>query len=1094
MAQKKNSGRPHPSSRPRPPQPAPPASSPKQQPTPKDQDSGLAVQSCPVAGFGASAGGLEAFNEVLHRLPVDTGLAVVFVQHLDPKHSSVLTELLSRSTRMPVLQVADDMHVEPNHVYVIPPNTNISISKGCLKLEPRPSTSPHMPIDHFFHSLAGEQGGRAIGVVLSGTASDGTLGLKAIKAEGGITFAQSPESAKYDGMPRSAVAAGCVDFVLTPEGIAGELVRLCRHPYLDRPRPPETQPESEGDFHEIFSMLRSATGVDFSYYKPGTIRRRTLRRMAVQKLTTPEQYTQYLRTHRDELDLLFQDLLINVTGFFREAATFSAIRSHLLPLMFKSRFLDEPFRVWVPGCSTGEEAYSVAMCVLEYTREARIETPVQIFGTDLSESALQKARAGTYPESISADISPERLRRFFVRSDGGYQIARAVRDVCVFARQNVTKDPPFSKLDLITCRNLLIYLGPLLQSKVMRLFHYALKPHGYVVLGTSEHIGTAGDMFFEPLDKQHRIYARKPAPAAITTDFGGYEERPGREPVRQSVSASIAESQMKVDRMILARYSPAAVVVDSHLKVVQFRGDTAPFLGQTSGEASLDLMKLARGRLGLEIRGLVERADSNAAPATSDVIPLASGSGIQNIRLSVTPVQGVTEPHFLVVFEVPASPEPERPKTKPPQRKESERIRELEHELTGTRQYLQSVIEEQEAATEELKSAHEEVQSSNEELQSTNEELLTAKEELQSTNEELTTVNEEMQSRNAELQQINNDLINLLSSVNIPIMMLGSDLRIRRFTPQAERILNLIPADIGRPISDFRLKINMPDVVESCRQVIDTLASKEREVQDNEGRVYSLWIRPYRTSDNRIDGVVLSLMDVTERRRSVEARYRRLFEAAKDGIVVADAQTGEIVDINPFVTKLFGHARNQLLGHKFWESELFAGIGIDGSIVPEAQDHESVQKLASLPTASGDRVDVEIVASLYAESERKVIQFNIRDLTARKRFEDKIQRNEEQARQAQKMEAIGRLAGGVAHDFNNILTAMLGYASLLRTRTRTPSQRMENAGTNPPRRRACRRPHQTTARLRPQADRDSGRPQPKLHRLRYAPDDRRLIE
>jgi two-component system CheB/CheR fusion protein len=992
-------------------------------------------QSCPVAGFGASAGGLEAFTEVLRHLPADTGLAFVFIQHLDPKHGSILTELLSRATKMQVIQAGDGMRVEPNRIYVIPPNSDIRISKGALRVRTRPPELPHMPIDTFFRSLAEDQGGRAIGVVLSGTASDGTLGLNAIKAEGGITIVQSPESAKYDGMPRSAIAAGSADLVLPPDRIAEELVRLRRHEYLSRPRPAEVPEEGERDLNEVFTMLRQATGVDFTNYKPGTIRRRTLRRMALHKFNTPAEYVRYLKEHREELDLLFQDLLINVTAFFREPATFKAIRSRILPTLFKGRSSDDTFRVWVPGCSTGEEAYSVAITVLEYLREARIDVPVQVFGTDLSEAALQKARAGVYPESIAADVSPERLRRFFVRVEGSYQIARFVRDVCVFAKQNVTKDPPFSKLDLITCRNLLIYLGPILQGKVMRLFHYALKPNGYLVLGASEHIGAAGEGLFEAVDKEHRIYSRKPAPMGVTPDFGSYDEQRA-EPAAAHAGAipTAAESQNRVDRMILARYSPPAVVLDQNLKVLQFRGDTSPYLGHVSGEATLDVTRMTRGGLGSEIRRLVGKADASSAPVKSDPVAVQSDrEEVRYIQIAVTPVHGLNEPQFLVVFEPAQPPQPNARKKRQARAAKSgdERVRELEQELASTRQYLQSVIEEQEAATEELKSAHEEVQSSNEELQSTNEELLTAKEELQSTNEELTTVNEEMQTRNAELHQVNNDLLNLLSSANIPILMLGNDLRIRRFTPQAERILNLIPADIGRPISDFRLKVSVPDIVSLCQEVIDTLVSREREVQDAEGRSYSMWVRPYRTSDNRIDGVVIALVDVTERKKAAEARYRRLFEAAKDGIVIADADTGEILDSNPFITKVFGFPRSRLIGQKYWESDLFRDTELGPSLALELRERESLQRTMWLQAESGEHIEVELVASLYAESERNVIQFNIRDISVRRRAEEQMQRSEDHLRQTQKMEAVGRLAGGVAHDFNNILTAILGYADLL---------------------------------------------------------------
>jgi two-component system CheB/CheR fusion protein len=1005
-------------------------------PESQEQD-GTGGHPCPVAGFGASAGGLEAFTDVLRHLPANTGLAVVFIQHLDPKHGSILTELLSRATKMKVVQAGDGMHVEPNCVYVIPPNSDISISKGVLHVRPRSPAVPHMPIDKFFRSLAEDQGGKAIGVVLSGTASDGTLGLNAIKAEGGITIAQSPESAKYDGMPRSAIAAGSVDLVLSPERIAEELVRLRRHEYLSRPHPAKAPEDGEKELGDVFTMLRMATGVDFTNYKPGTIRRRTLRRMALHKFNTPREYIRYLREHREELDLLFQDLLINVTAFFREPGTFKAIRAHVLPNLFKGRLPDDAVRVWVPGCSTGEEAYSVAITVLEYMREARIEVPLQVFGTDLSETALQKARTGIYPESIAADVSPERLRRFFVRVEGSYQIARLVRDVCVFAKQNVTKDPPFSRLDLITCRNLLIYLGPVLQGKVMRLLHYALKPNGYLVLGASEHIGTAGEPLFEVVDKEHRIYCRKPAAVTITQDFGAYDEYDNRETSRPRTEtpSSAVESQHRVDRMILERYSPPGVVVDQKLKVLQFRGDTSPYLGHGSGEATLDITRMMRGGLGPEIRKLVERAEKSSAPVKSETMAVPGDRNeVRHVQIVVSPVHGASEPQYLAVFEPVPAPASERRKTRriPASKGAQERrIEELETELASTRQYLQSVIEEQEAATEELKSAHEEVQSSNEELQSTNEELLTAKEELQSTNEELTTINEEMQIRNAELHQMNNDLLNLLSSVNIPIVMLGNDLRIRRFTPQAEKILNLIPSDAGRPINDFRLKVNVPDIVDLCREVIDTLVAREREVQDPEGRVYSMWVRPYRTSDNRIDGVVLALMDVTERKRAAEVRYRRLFETAKDGIVLADAETGEILDSNPFITKAFGYSRKLLAGQKFWESDLFRDTGIDEKLASELRERESVQKTVWLRGENGEATEVDVIASMYAESERDVVQFNVRDISERRRTEERLQRGEDQFRQAQKMEAVGRLAGGVAHDFNNILTGLLGYTDLL---------------------------------------------------------------
>ena len=1008
---------------------------PREEARPAEKDvEATPLQSCPVIGFGASAGGLEAMTEVLHHLPPDLGAAIVFIQHLDPKHSSMLTELLARTIRMPVQQVTDGMRIDRGRIYVIAPNTCIGIHNGRLVSQPRNPGVPHMPIDFFFRSLAGEQGSKAIGVVLSGTASDGTMGLKAIKEAGGITFAQEPETAKYDGMPRSAIVAGYVDSVLPPAGIADELVRLSQHPYMDRRRPSDELPEDEKAFEEILGMLRTAKGVDFAQYKPGTVHRRTFRRMAIHRVEKPEQYARFLKAHREELDLLFQDILIHVTSFFREPTTFKALASYVLPAVLKARSQDDPVRIWVPGCATGEEAYSVAICALECMRQAGVEVALQVFGTDLSEIALEQARTGVFPQSIESDVSPERLRRFFVSANGKYQIARSVRDVCIFARQNVTKDPPFSRLDLITCRNLLIYLGSRLQSKVLRLFHYALKPSGFLALGASENLGDTGNELFAPVDRQHKIYARKPARMVIDSDLSdGYVER--AEAPHPPAAAAQQEGAKSVDQLILAHYSPPAVVIDEDLRILQFRGDTSPYLRHSPGGASLNFTKLARGGIATEVRAMLYSPEVKTGPMKSKPLAVPIDGTEKKITVSILPVHGAPEPQYLVAFE-PAAAEPGRSiakqRTRTGRDANRERVAELEEELASTKRYLHSVIQQQEAAAEELKSAHEEVQSSNEELQSTNEELLTAKEELQSTNEELTTVNDEMQSRNAELQQINNDLINLLSSVNIPIVMLGNDLQIRRFTPHAERILNLLPGDVGRPVSDFRLKINVPDLVELCQEVVDRLVPREREVQDAEGRIYTMWVRPYRTADNRIDGVVLSLFDITERKQAAEARYRRLFEAAKDGIVVADVSTGEIVDSNPFVSKLLRYARTQLIGTRFWESDLFRNSEITEAVLDELHASESLQKSITLTSESGQQVPVDIIASLYSEADRTVIQFNIRDVSARKRMEEQARRNEEQLRDMQKMEAVGRLAGGVAHDFNNILTAITGFAELLR--------------------------------------------------------------
>ena len=998
-----------------------------------EQPGAQSARKAPIVGIGASAGGLEAFSELLTHLPDNTGLSFVFIQHLDPHHESKLTELLQRRTRMKVQQASDGMSAEPNEVYIIPPNTAMEIQDRTLQLSVRQTGPVQMPVDIFFRSLAEDQGAVSIGVVLSGSASDGTLGLTAIRGEGGITFAQDPASAGFDGMPRSAIAAGCVDFVLTPKGIAQELVRISRHPYVFDPDIARAQADQEREFAEIFGILRTTSGVDFSLYKHATVRRRIFRRMALHKIETLADYARFLRDRRSEADALFQDLLINVTAFFREPATFQALYDRVFPALILNRAADDPVRVWIPGCSTGEEAYSIAMVMTEFLSQSGTITPVQIFGTDLSDAALERARAGIYPESISVDVSPDRLRKFFTKVNGHYQITRTVRDLCIFARQNLTKDPPFSHLDLLMCRNLLIYLGPALQKKVMRVFHYALKPSGFLVLGMSESVGSSGDLF-APIDRTLKIYTRKSASIAVTVDFESYEDGPNRAPIVHSPPIDTpVDVQKRVEQALLSRYIPAALVVNRDLRILHFRGQTGRYLEHATGAANLNLQQMARGALGVEVRNLIQEIETKKSPIESKVVSVPLEKELESVELSVSPFDGVPgDPQYLVVFEAAKSPKPAvrgagpkkgRGKQEPP----ADRVRELEDELAITRRYLQTVVEDQEAITEELKSANEEIQSSNEELQSTNEELLTAKEELQSTNEELTTVNEEMQNRNDELVRTNNDLLNLLSSVNIPIVMLGNDLKIRRFTPQTERLLNLVPTDVGRPISDFKLKINVPDLEDLVRGVLDHLRPTQREVQDPEGRTYSMWIRPYRTSDNKIDGAVLALFDVTDRKQATEARYRRLFESSADAIIIADQATGAILDVNPFATRFLGNARNDLIGAPIYGLEVFANAGIRQQTVLELEENESLRRDASFTRRDGQWVEAEILANVYHEGDRQLAQFNLRDMTARR---SAISSGEVE-RDARDLETAARMAASISRNFGNDLTTILNLCDLL---------------------------------------------------------------
>ncbi len=630
---------------------------------PAAQDGNGKLQTCLVAGVGASAGGLEAFTTLLKSLPEDTGMAFVLVQHLDPKHASQLPVILSRSTRMPVTEVKDGMRVGPNQVYVIPSNTNMGILKGVLHLTPRnESSGQHMPVDFFLQSLARSHESRAIGVILSGTASDGTIGLKAIKENGGITFAEDEASARYPGMPRSAVAAGCVDFVLPPERIAGELARIALHPSL---KALVELPSENGDgdardgLRKIFTLLRKNTGVDFSQYRKSTISRRIQRRMVLTKVEDLDAYVDYIRENPAEIDALYQDVLIHVTHFFREPDTFKVLEKAVFPKLIANRSSPtDPIRVWLPGCSTGEEAYSVAISLMEFLKDKVAETPVQIFGTDVSERVIEKARQGIYAENIEAEVSPERLRRFFTKVEAGYQINKSIREMCVFARQNVIKDPPFSKLDLISCRNLLIYLEPALQKKLMPVFHYALKPDGFLLLGSAESTG-GFDELFRVADQKSKIYQRKPGSVRFTFDPASLTHVPEKVEYREKPALLAAETWSRLDvlkeadRLLISRYCPASVIVDENMEIVQFRGQINRFLQPAAGEASLNLYKMTGEALQMELRAAIQRAKQGNTPIRKEGLEIKFHDQPRTINIDVMPIAApaLRERCFIILFE-----------------------------------------------------------------------------------------------------------------------------------------------------------------------------------------------------------------------------------------------------------------------------------------------------------------------------------------------------------------------------------------------------------------------------------------------------------
>jgi len=865
-------------------------------------DEGLSTahqkQQCiPIAGIGASAGGLEAISHLLRALPADTGIGFVIVQHLAPDHESLLVDILGRVASMPVVEATDGRAVEPNRVYVIPPNADLEISHGVLHLKPRTTGfGLHLPIDQFLTSLAEDCKERSIGIILSGTASDGTLGFKAIKAAGGITFAQDEVSAKYGSMPQHAIAAGYVDFILPPQKIAQELVRIKLHPYVARE--PLTEDEgaqaiSEKYLNTIFSVLKIATGVDFSNYREPTVIRRVRRRMAVHNLETIASYINFLQQTMGEPQALYNDLLINVTGFFRDPEIFEVLQKKAFPQLLAAGETRASIRIWVPGCSTGEEAYSIAMCLSEYLAGIKSACGIQIFATDISDVALEVARTGIYTQSEVVDVSSDRLKRFFSEVAQGFQINKTIREMCVFAKQNLIKDPPFSKIDLISCRNLLIYLKPSLHKRLMPIFHYALQPHGFLLLGKSESAMGVSDLF-GIVDKRHKIYFKKYAPSGTRPEFGVGQPLSALQDSKARVASRLIrdfDPQKEANRLLLSEFTPAGLLLNSNLEIIHFHGHTGPYLDPVPGAASLRLLKMAREGLPLELHSAIQQAETVGKPVVKSGIRVASGEGIREITIEVRPIKSPAGDRFyLVLFREGGAPQPGQESTYSAQDRE---VVGLRGELEQVNAQLHEIIEHNEENEQELRVANEEVQSTNEELQSTNEELETAKEELQATNEELTTLNEELQNRNIELGQSNDDLLNIISNLTVPMVILGRDLRIRRFTPSAADILKLIPGDVGRPVTDLSAALDFDGFGNMVFDAIHSESMKSRDVKDRHGKWHSLRIRPYSTAAGKIEGAVITFIDIHELKLEMaeSQRYAEAIVATiRESILLLDAE------------------------------------------------------------------------------------------------------------------------------------------------------------------------------------------------------------
>jgi len=922
---------------------------------PAEPPSGQAEPGFPIVGIGASAGGLAAFEAFFSGMPSDTdpGMAFVLVQHLAPDHKSILSELVKRYTRMQVFEVADGMTVQPNCAYIIPPNRDMAFLNGALQLlEPAAPRGQRLPIDFFFRSLAQDQHERAICIVLSGTGSDGTLGVRAVKGEGGMAMAQNPTSTEYDGMPRSAIATGLVDYVLPAAEMAAQLIAYVGHAFGKTVRPvSRPTPNAEDALKKIFLLLRAQTTHDFSQYKRNTILRRVERRMAVHQIDRMEAYVRYLQQTPADVEALFRDLLIGVTCFFRDPQAFEALQEQALPRLFAGRPTGASIRVWVPGCSTGDEAYSIAILLQERMETSKQNFKLQVFATDIDRQAIEQARAGVYPASIASDVSPERLGRFFTpeADNTAYRIRKGIRDLVIFSEQDVIKDPPFSKVDLISCRNLLIYMGAELQKKLIPLFHYALNPGGVLFLGTSESTGEFVELFAS-MDRKAKLYQRKKDDGHAAHGHGMAKFLPPLSDdasVQRHSGKAPGENKLPVreltERALLQQYAPAGALINGRGDILYLHGRTGQYLEPAPGEAGMNILKMAREGMRRELTTALHKSAANGEPVRHAGLLVKTNGTFTTVSLKVQPVSVGPDPAtvptlFLVSFEdAPASDlqRPEKAADLPADKTAGAvtaeaggsatdaeaHIRALQQELRAKEEYLQTSHEELATSNEELKSSNEEMQSVNEELQSTNEELETSKEELQSVNEELATVNAELQNKVADLSRSNNDMNNLLAGTGIGTIFVDHHLRIQRFTPAVTQVINLILSDVGRPVGHIVSNLTGYDrLVADVRAVLDTLAPREIEVQTQAGAWYLLRIRPYRTLENVIEGAVITFTEITEMKkaqaalREVEALHRlaMIVRDASDAITMQDFE-GRILSWNPAAERMYGWSEAEAL-------------------------------------------------------------------------------------------------------------------------------------------------------------------------------------
>ncbi|MBD3427128.1 MAG: PAS domain S-box protein [Candidatus Omnitrophica bacterium] len=1031
----------------------------------------------PVVGIGASAGGIKAIGDFLERLSAEAHLAVIIVIHLKPGYKSILVDILSKQTKLSVGKAVNGTKIAPGHIYVTSPGKKIAVSGGKLEVT-RKKADERMLVDHLFRSLADDQGERAVAVLFSGTGTDGTAGIKAVKKKGGFVFAQDEKSAEYFDMPRSAFETGLVDQMAPPSEIARKVFELGQHPYISRKKSKKQKEDlslTKGKAPDIFSIIQKSSGMDFSHYKTSTVKRRIARRMAVHGISDIVEYKSYLQENREEAFALYDDLLISVTSFFREKKCFDALKKKVFPKLLEDHSSDEPIRVWTPGCSSGEETYSLAIALMDFIEKKNRIIPVQVFGTDLSPRLIEQARRAHYSHDIARSMPKDYLRRYFTKTEGGYKLKKEIRSACVFARHDLVKGPPLSNMDIVSCRNVLIYFDSVLQRHVIPMLHYALKTRGVLVLGSSESLGKNKDLFTE-VDKKGRIFRRKEVDRRAlrgmemdSTRGRVYSLEKEIERFDKTMEKRIEDQKKqtddmdsRIDRIFLEKYSPAGVLLERNLDIVQFRGRTSLYLEPSPGKASLNLSSMAREGLLYEIKDAIKEASKMGSAVRKTDVGYTVGNESRRADFEVQPVGN----RFLVIFEPGRTgmEGKDPPKKKGKSSSDKKEVSRLRREITALRNHMQSAIEEKEAANEELRAANEEIQSSNEELQSMNEELETAKEELQSTNEELFTVNEELQNRNKELSRLNNDLNNIYNSINIPIIMMGSDFRVKSFTPESSRIVNLLYTDIGRSIEELKFKVDLPDLRQILERTIDDMAVIRRQLKDAEGRWCQMTVRPYRTTENKIDGVVMVFTDIDELKKN-ESRLHQsenyiysVLNILPTGVIIIGGSDGKITFANRAARELYGledveglemdeHAKKLGLcrpsGERYKAEELPATRSLlKGEVVEE--EEVLIKRPGREITASANSIPIYdekgnitcAVASFMEITFLKEAQEILEK--SKTQSEKELVFTRKQLDEAKRLSDIGALASIVAHELRNPLCVISASMYNLKRKNKDP--------------------------------------------------------